>query len=100
MEDPIRRLKQQAEGLPSVPQPFPVNLPDIPIDGQTPDPALDERLAVLSQARRIIERAFQEAGYRLIGSGFGMRDGAYGETDIGLEYAGYKLEVRAYLPKP
>lgn len=99
MEDPIERMKRQAENLLPVPQPMPVPLPNIPVDRPPSSPADAERWAILSQARTIIENALQDAGYRLIGSGFGMRSNSYGEADIGLEYAGHKVEVRAYVPK-
>lgn len=99
MTDSIKKLQREAAGLPPLPRPIPVRLPDLPVVEGGGSAANDERMAILSQSREIIERAFQEAGYRLIGSGFGMRDDAYGETDIGLEYAGHKIEIRAFLPK-
>lgn len=79
-------------------RPIKVNLP---VEGMAPHPEFPQgkQLDVLAKARDVFRWAANEAGFKEIGCGFGVRDGTDGEADIGLEIDGRKVEVRIYLPK-
>lgn len=73
-----------------------------PVPGMVPHPGFPAGMDmdVLVKARAVFRWAADEAGFKEVGCGFGVRDETDGEADIGLEIDGRNVEVRIYLPKP